>query len=304
MFSSVSAVLFILLCALVPAATIIFCQFKNRQLKRRSPISEPLLPLPGETLQKNLNFENNKLIAVFSFSALIPSIILICLMGQWINPAFVQFHWIDLLWAMICGASITTSVYATKRIMARRKAFTAGLMGEMATAEYFTPLVREGWYLFHDLSFPRGNIDHVLVGPTGIFAIETKYRSKYADIKGGQGALAEYDGHSILFSGRRQEDLPLQQAKAVSGELSKYLRGKLGYTVPVRPVVSLPGWRIENYLPDEESEVIVINPKNFRRLKNFQAIINSPEAIKITSALEEIAKKSPQKPFYKSIIKR
>lgn len=304
MFSSLYAVLFILLCAFVPAATIVFCQFKNRQLKRRAPISDPLLALPGETLQKNLNFENNKLIAVFSFSALIPSIILIFLMGQWINPALIQFHWEDILWMLIGGGSIAASIYATKKIMARRKAFTAGLIGEIATAQFFTPLVREGWYIFHDLSFPRGNIDHVLVGPTGIFAIETKYRSKYADIKGEQGALAEYDGNSILFSGRREENLPLQQARAVSGELSKYLRGKLGYAVPVRPVVSLPGWKIESYIPDEESEVLVVNPKNFYRLKNMQTIINASEALRVTTILEKMAQKQQKKPFYKSIIRR
>ncbi|MFT8736759.1 MAG: nuclease-related domain-containing protein [Zymomonas mobilis] len=282
-----------------------FCAFKDYQLKRRNPVSEPLLALPGETLQKNLHFENNKLMAICSISAIIPSIVVVILMGQWINPAQIQFHFIDLLLGVICLASMTASVFATKKIMAKRKRLTAGLVGEVASAQYFTPLVREGWLIFHDLSFPRGNIDHVLVGPTGIFAIETKYRSKYADMKGSQSALAEYDGHSIIFSGRRQEELPLQQAKAVSTELSKYLKGKLGRFVPVRPVVSLPGWRIESSISDMEVEVLVLNPKNCRRLKNLRVMIKSSEVLnRIQAALEEIAKNPQKEPFYKALLKR
>jgi hypothetical protein len=31
-----------------------------------------------------------------------------------------------------------------------------------------------GWHVLHDVSLGRGNIDHVLVGPAGVFTIETK----------------------------------------------------------------------------------------------------------------------------------
>ena len=32
----------------------------------------------------------------------------------------------------------------------------------------------DGWRVLHDISLGRGNVDHVLVGPGGIFTIETK----------------------------------------------------------------------------------------------------------------------------------
>ena len=35
-------------------------------------------------------------------------------------------------------------------------------------------LATSGWHVIHDVSFGRGNIDHVLVGPSGLFTIETK----------------------------------------------------------------------------------------------------------------------------------
>ena len=49
-----------------------------------------------------------------------------------------------------------------------------GAEGERATAKALRPLTKAGWVLVHDLQTDRGNIDHVLVGPPGVFMLETK----------------------------------------------------------------------------------------------------------------------------------
>jgi hypothetical protein len=33
---------------------------------------------------------------------------------------------------------------------------------------------REGWHVLHDASLGHGNVDHILIGPAGVFTIETK----------------------------------------------------------------------------------------------------------------------------------
>jgi hypothetical protein len=35
-----------------------------------------------------------------------------------------------------------------------------------------------GYQVFHDVQFERRNVDHVVVGPKGVFALETKTRRK------------------------------------------------------------------------------------------------------------------------------
>jgi hypothetical protein len=32
----------------------------------------------------------------------------------------------------------------------------------------------DGWQVYHDLATGRGNIDHVIIGPAGVFTVETK----------------------------------------------------------------------------------------------------------------------------------
>jgi len=49
-----------------------------------------------------------------------------------------------------------------------------GIRGEERVAEVLTELETEGFRVLHDLDTGRGNADHVLVGPTGVFVIETK----------------------------------------------------------------------------------------------------------------------------------
>jgi Nuclease-related domain len=49
-----------------------------------------------------------------------------------------------------------------------------GAEGEEHVGKVLDALVEHGWRPLHDVSFGRGNIDHVLVGPGGLFTIETK----------------------------------------------------------------------------------------------------------------------------------
>ncbi len=49
-----------------------------------------------------------------------------------------------------------------------------GIVGEERVAELLTELEPEGYRALHDLDIGRGDADHVLIGPAGVFVIETK----------------------------------------------------------------------------------------------------------------------------------
>jgi Nuclease-related domain len=52
-----------------------------------------------------------------------------------------------------------------------------GAEGEEVVGGILEGLAAEGWHVIHDVSFGRGNIDHIVVGPGGIYTIETKSRA-------------------------------------------------------------------------------------------------------------------------------
>jgi hypothetical protein len=49
-----------------------------------------------------------------------------------------------------------------------------GAEGERATEKALEPLIREGWHAVHDVDIGRGNRDHVLVGPGGVYLLDSK----------------------------------------------------------------------------------------------------------------------------------
>ena len=52
-----------------------------------------------------------------------------------------------------------------------------GGIAEQWTAELFDEIDRSRWFVAHDVGFEAMNIDHVLVGPRRIYAVETKWTS-------------------------------------------------------------------------------------------------------------------------------
>jgi hypothetical protein len=61
------------------------------------------------------------------------------------------------------------------------RAWRRGAAGERRTARLLDPLERRGWVVLHDLAVPgsRANIDHLVIGPGGVFVIDSKqYRGR------------------------------------------------------------------------------------------------------------------------------
>jgi Nuclease-related domain len=49
-----------------------------------------------------------------------------------------------------------------------------GATGEEQVGGLLDRLAGKGWRVIHDVSLGRGNVDHILIGPGGVFTIETK----------------------------------------------------------------------------------------------------------------------------------
>jgi hypothetical protein len=73
-------------------------------------------------------------------------------------------------------------------------AWRHGAEGERQTARLLAPLERHGYQVFHDLAVPGSpaNVDHGVVGPTGVFVIDSKrYRGQLRYLGGICGMAAD-----------------------------------------------------------------------------------------------------------------
>lgn len=71
-------------------------------------------------------------------------------------------------------AAIGLMVGASRLYSDQADRWLRGAAGERAVGTICAGLEANGWQAIHDVSLGRGNIDHILVGPGGIFTIETK----------------------------------------------------------------------------------------------------------------------------------
>ncbi|WP_162458905.1 nuclease-related domain-containing protein [Desulfosarcina ovata] len=145
-----------------------------------------------------------------------------------------------------------------KRFNLRRK-MRLGYDGEVATGQELNRLMLNGYHVYHDFVADKFNIDHIVVGPAGVFAVETKARAKPTSNNRKEDAQVIYDGGCIRFP-TWKEIKPLEQAKIQAEWLARWLSSATGEQTQVRAVLTLPGWFVTRTASDG---IPVINPKQF-----------------------------------------
>lgn len=115
-----------------------------------------------------------------------------------------------------------------------------GRDGERVVGQFLESHAEADAAVFHDVPSDRGNIDHVIICSRGIYAIETKTRSKPAK------PVVLVEDNQLLVNGYPPDGDPIVQALACAANLRQILRDSTGKIFDVRPVVVFPGWFIQD----------------------------------------------------------
>lgn len=110
--------------------------------------------------------------------------------------------------------------------------------GERVVGEFLNRMREHGYQVFHDVVGDKFNVDHVLIGPSGVYTVETKTWSKPAR---GRAEII-FDGERVKVGSNDPDRDPVQQARAQAGWVARLLAESAGKQPFVRPVVAFPGW--------------------------------------------------------------
>jgi hypothetical protein len=143
-----------------------------------------------------------------------------------------------------------------------RRGLRLGYIGELTVGQGLNRMMLEGYRVYHDFPAEGFNIDHIVVGPKGVFAIETKTRSKPVTRNRQADATVTYDGRMLHFPTGSSHEI-IDQAKRQSKWLARWLSQAVGEPLTVRAVVALPGWFVKRTSPEGPP---VVNPKQFTSL--------------------------------------
>ena len=213
--------------------------------KKRLPFTQKILRPPGESLRLRLieldEKLNERLIQLFLW-AYSPLVMAGLVALQGVRPS--TGVWIAIV-AIAAIASIWSAYRLWKLINLRRR-IRLGFEGERHVGEALNQLMLAGYRVFHDFLItdkPRSirNIDHIVIGPNGVFAVETKTRRK---VKGENGANVTVLDSALQYPwGLDQRDLT--QAQVDAGWLAEWLSKMSSGPVKVGPILVLPGWFVD-----------------------------------------------------------
>jgi len=236
--------------------------FNNKLKNRRSPFTGNFLRSPGESLRGQLEDLNENLIAYILSAFFLPLFFYSGIISQaYFSGAAFSASSIWLL-ILIAAAFEAHFIYRLVLLLNRRRNFRLGYEGEIAVGQELNQLLRDGYYVYHDFPTEKFNIDHIVVGPTGVYAVETKARQKPTTSDKSSDAKVIYDGQRLQFPDW-VETKPLEQARNQAKWFSRWLSSAVGDSIHVQPVVTLPGWFVER---KSSNSLSVINPKQFRSI--------------------------------------
>lgn len=248
------------------AITIIFRQRKEQKAYSRAPFNELQRRPAGETIRCKLEDLDDQLNSEISMLVLFPVLLMVGVFMQhpkdWLSPL--------VFFAFSAGATTWFGVRLSRLIKTRAN-YRLGFEGERFVGEELSRLMALGFEIYHDVPFDGFNIDHVVVGPRGVFVVETKTRRKPLNEAGRKQFKVQYDGKYLQWSWGTDSH-GIEQAKSNAKTLAGWLGSATGETVWVTPILTLPGWLVERKAPSDGLHVL--NPKEI-----YQVCAAQPEKL-------------------------
>jgi len=250
-----------------------------RDSASRVPLKDKLLRPAGETLRIRLEeLQEEWVTTVLTFAALsaLPLLLFAALPSikgsqQWFGIGGMYVVLIPMLFSQWRNAM---------QIFSKRANHSLGYRGERVVGEELNQLTAEGCRVYHDVFLDEKpgltfNIDHVVVSPCGVYAIETKTRRKTPDMKERNYEIY-YDGKTVtLPNGGNAHGL--EQAATNAKHLSKWLSAEICERVSASAVLTFPGFFVK---ATGRGEVSVLNHKQIRKL-----VLPGPNSIRLSDKL-------------------
>ena len=237
--------------------------FRSKTFKdRKKPVGEKMLRSPGHSLFEKVEVLMDRMNLLVLLVGLLP-ILLIQIIGSPLTELVLSQtnQFLIILLPFVLGVCI--AFFMSKKLL-NLSHNLLGLKGERLVGEMLNKLMKDGFDVFHDFPLePDGkspNIDHIVVGPNGVFTIETKTWRKPKETSDGKNWEVLFDGKQLKFPHFTTKK-GIGQATQNARLLSKHLSASTDETIRAVPILALPGWFVSSKSIDP---LIVVNPKQIR----------------------------------------
>ncbi len=235
--------------------------WRVRRRGTQAPLTKKLLRGPGESLRRKVVESDENLFLWMMLGSLTPILLGSLALRIAITAGREWSAYALAVGAVVFLASLVAVATWILRKLNYRRNCALGYYGERIVGEYLEPLKERGYTIFHDLPAQGRkkdfNIDHVAVGISGVVVIETKTRRKGRCRPAYDAATVRFDGNHLIWPWT-EDRFGIDQVINNAKWLHKFLLERTGQSIPVRPILTIPGW----YVDEIRSEALrVITPE-------------------------------------------
>lgn len=228
---------------------------------RRRSRDPGLLREPGRSLRQRLAVVNHRMagaaigaaLALFLWTALLPSA-LSAVAGIRDSVIFAAAGMIALGW------------FAREllQLWPERVGLLRAIEVQTRTGQSLNLLMRQKYWVFHDVHLGGHRINHLVIGPHGVFCVDTLWRRlrgrlTWRGLQPPPRAQAVFDGERLRFPGWDETD-SFEEVELQAEWLGGWLPDRAGEreeNVPTYAAIALPGWRVTS---THWKRLIVFNP--------------------------------------------
>ena len=191
------------------------------------------------------------------------------------SAALTVFH--PLAGGTLLVCSLLGIIWSLMIGLRRVESFYKGARGEEKVSEILKSLP-DAYHVFNDFTVGRNHVDHVVAGPGGVFAIETKFWN---------GKVTIEDGH-VLLDGQLPDRSPLNQAIR-EATLVRNALVAAGWNGLVTPVVAFASDSFAAHRANLRG-TIIINSNELKESFNTDRVVIPPaELDRLVSLMEGIS---------------
>jgi len=261
--------------------------WRVKRRNERTPVVEKLLRVSGEGQRQKLSAFDDVLLLHLTGTALIPLLLLV--IGLWVINAVSGSYQIlaQIVLLILLGVVLYFAARWLMKILDERYNYRVGYFGEREVGEAVDALRLKGFQVFHHVpateAQPIFHLDHVIVGATGVFAVQTQSRTRGTPRPGFPEHKIIFDGQKLVYPwGDDFQGLEFARDRAIW--LESWLAQIIGRQVPVQPILVFPGWWVEEHAINT---VRVLNPKQIAAVVNRNTpMLTEEQVVNITRQLE------------------
>lgn len=243
--------------------------------RRRTPFAEQMIYPAGERFRRPLSRTRD--LTTLYLAALAVTAVVFVTVYLLAPPALGRNlpDWTLLLMSPFLLVAVGGCAYQGWQLLRRRRRYQLAYDADVAVGNALRLAAVRGGCVFHHVPAAQGAaIDHVIVAPHGVFAVNVTVHE-------GIGGRVEFRNKQLRFDGT-PDNRPLADALRKAKWLSDSLSRAVGHPIKARAVLVVPGWEVQS---QGGKECLIVNERNIAMISGW----TRPDAYLMEDEVDRIA---------------